>query len=363
MAWIGYAEHDAEKSIRCVAQVGMVDGYLDNIRLSWNEELEDGRGPSGTAVRTMSTKAVQDIRTDPMMAKWREAALMRGYLSCASIPLVSNNKPLGVLNLYLSRSPGFSIDEILLLEEMARNLVYGIEKQRDHQNLIQLGLSLRKLIVQNEAVREEERKIIAREVHDELGQLLTALRMNIGVLDIKYGEQDAGLREKIVGITKLLDQTIGCARDVVNNLRPVALDMGVVPAIQWLCDEFVKNTGTPCELFCSKKQIQVEDGISISAFRVVQESLTNVTRYAKASKVEISIAQDEDNFSVAVNDNGVGFDYKEILDHKSFGLLGMRERAVALGGVVSIYSAPGEGTRIYFVVPNRQTSLSIERQP
>lgn len=363
MSWIGYVEHNGEKSIRCVAKVGNVDGYLDNVRLSWNGDTEDGCGPAGTAVRTMSTQVVQDIRTNPLMTKWRDSALIRGYLSCASIPLVSNNHPLGVLNLYQSRSPGFSLDEVKLLEEMARNLVFGIEKQRDHLSLVRLGLSLRKLIVQSEAMREEERKIIAREVHDELGQLLTALRMNVGLLDIRYGEQDADLHNSIAGIIKLLDQTIGCARDVVNNLRPVVLDMGVVPALQWLRDEFVKNTGTPCNLYFPKEQIQVDEGISISAFRVVQESLTNVARYANASKVEISIAQDADNFSVTICDDGIGFESERILEQKSFGLLGMRERALSLEGEVYIYSFPGEGTQIYFVVPNKKTSLKTESHP
>ncbi len=141
---------------------------------------------------------------------------------------------------------------------------------------------------------------------------------------------------------------------MVTNLRPVALDMGIVPAVRWLCDEFFKHTGTPCVLNMPD-EVPLDEVLAVAAFRVVQESLTNVARYAQASKVEITLEQDADNFSVTINDNGKGFDYMAISNHKSFGLLGMRERAIALGGVVNIYSAPQQGTQIFFVVPNKQT--------
>lgn len=219
---------------------------------------------------------------------------------------------------------------------------------------------LRELVVQSERLREEERKHIARELHDELGQILTALRMNTSLLRIEFGVHDAALLKKINRITELLDQSIQCTRNVVAHLRPAALDMGIVPAVRWLRDEFVKHSGVSCVLFIPEEETHLDEALAVSAFRVIQESLTNVARYAEASQVEIFIKQDADNFSVTVNDNGKGFDYMAISNHKSFGLLGMRERAIALGGVFNIYSAPRQGTQIFFVVPNKKTSTAMK---
>ena len=234
------------------------------------------------------------------------------------------------------------------------------ERKQAEIELEQSRQLLRDLIAQREALREEERKSIAREVHDELGQLLTALRMSVSLLRTEFGEHDAALMGELKGITGLLDQSIQCTRDVVNNLRPVTLDMGVVPAVKWLRDEFIRHTGTLCVVYAPEEAIHLDEALAVAAFRVVQESLTNVTRYAEASKVEIFLERDADNFSVTVNDNGKGFDYQAITRRKTFGLLGMRERAIALGGIVNVYSVPQQGTQIYFVVPNRQTIPDIE---
>jgi len=219
---------------------------------------------------------------------------------------------------------------------------------------------LRDLVAQSEALREEERKCLAREVHDELGQTLTALRMNVSLLRIEFGEHDSALLERVKGITELLDQSIQCTRDVVSNLRPVALDMGIVAAVKWLCDEFIKHTGTSCIVYTPEEEIHLDELVSVAAFRIAQESLTNAARYAEASKVEIIIKQDTDNFSVTVNDNGKGFDYMAIPNHQSFGLLGMRERAIALGGVVNIYSTPQQGTQVSLTVPNTRILTDAE---
>ncbi|MFZ3017778.1 MAG: PAS domain S-box protein [Gallionella sp.] len=222
--------------------------------------------------------------------------------------------------------------------------------KRAELELIKSQQLLRNLILQSEMVRDDERKRIARELHDELGQLLTALRMNISLMRIKLGESDAELQTIISRVTGLLDQSIRCTRHVVTNLRPVALDMGVVPAIRWLCDEFAEHTGTPCVLHTAETEVHLDEALEMTAFRVVQEALTNAARYAEASRVEVALGQDAGNFFVTVNDNGKGFDCTASRKPQSFGLLGMRERAIALGGAVDIHSAPQQGTRISFVV-------------
>ena len=234
------------------------------------------------------------------------------------------------------------------------------ERVQAEMELNQSRQLLRDLIARREMLREEERKGIAREVHDELGQLLTALRMAVSLLRTEFGGRDAALLEELKGVTDLLDPSIQCGRDVVANLRPVALDMGIVPAVRWLCKEFTRHTGTPCVLSAPEEEIRLDEILAMAVFRVVQESLTNVPSYAEASKVEITLGQDADNFSVTVNDNGKGFDYMAIPNHKPFGLLGMRERAIALGGVVNIYSTPQQGTQVSLTVPNTRILTDTE---
>lgn len=218
--------------------------------------------------------------------------------------------------------------------------------------------SLRKLAAADSAAREEERKHIAREVHDELGQILTALRINVSLLRIQFGESNPLLMEKVQGITGLVDRALRGVRNVSADLRPAALDMGVVSAVKWLSKEFTEHAAIPCVLEIEDKEIEGEDFDldevrAVVIFRIVQESLTNVARHAEADSVKISMARVGDRLCVKVSDSGKGFDPLSPEIKKSFGLLGMRERAIALGGEIEIMSAPGKGTAISVSIPIR----------
>lgn len=227
--------------------------------------------------------------------------------------------------------------------------------KRAELELVKSQQLLRNLVVQGEVVRDDERKRIARELHDELGQLLTALRTNVALMRIRLGERDAELQAIVGRVNGLLDQSIRCTRHVVSNLRPAALDMGVIPAIRWLCDEFSTHTGTPCVLQADEAEVSLDEALEMTVFRVVQEALTNASRYAEAGRVEVAIGREDGHLFVTVTDDGKGFDSLDRAKPTSFGLLGMRERAIALGAMLSIDSAPGQGTRISFAVPGPET--------
>lgn len=224
--------------------------------------------------------------------------------------------------------------------------------KRSEIELVKSRQLLRELAAQEEALLEEERKRIAREVHDELGQILTALRMDVSLLRLQFGGHDAAL-QKVQGMTVLLDRAIRSARDIVSNLRPAALNMGIVSGVEWLCNEFTQHAGAVCTMRSAEEYIDLDEVYAVAAFRIVQESLTNVTRHAEADRVEITLAQGVDVLHVMVRDNGKGFDPASIADKKSFGLLGMRERAIAMGGSVDILSAPGQGTVVSLYMPIR----------
>jgi len=218
---------------------------------------------------------------------------------------------------------------------------------------------LRQLVAQQQEEREAERKHIAREVHDELGQLLTALRLDMSLMEIRYGALDAALITQVTASKALVDRAIGAVRQVAANLRPVELDLGLVSAIEFLCHEFGKHSATVCVLHIADKDISLDEARSTVIFRILQESLTNVARYAAAGQVTVTLGCDGDKLGLEIRDNGQGFDMVAVASRHSLGLLGMRERAIALGGRLDVISAPGQGTMVGVTIPlNLQTDRS-----
>lgn len=225
------------------------------------------------------------------------------------------------------------------------------ESRRIQQEIQTSRQQLRELAAQLESAREEERKHIAREVHDELGQVLTALRMDVSLLRLRFAALDPQLAEKIQDMKTLVDRGILGVRNVASNLRPAALDMGLIAALEWLCNELSGRINIHCTLDNALDEFDLDENRAVVVFRIVQESITNVARYAQATQVTIRLEQDADTLRVTVLDNGQGFDPAQAAAKKSFGLLGMRERALALGGQLDIQSAPQQGTTIALTIP------------
>jgi signal transduction histidine kinase len=236
----------------------------------------------------------------------------------------------------------------LLLMAVVRDVS---ERKKAEADLRESRQHLRELAAQTETARESERKHIAREVHDELGQVLTALRMDLSLLEMQAGTQPVVVTDRVQSMKSLVDRAIQGVRNVASNLRPAALDMGVVPAIEWLRDEFIRHTDTPCEFHAGQEDIDLDETRAVVVFRIVQESLTNIARYAKAGKAAIAMARFGASLRLEIRDDGQGFDPLLVEKKKSYGLLGMRERALALGGRVDIISAPGQGTLISVEIP------------
>jgi PAS domain S-box-containing protein len=226
------------------------------------------------------------------------------------------------------------------------------ERKQAEAALIESRQQLRSLSVHQEGLLEQERKHIAREVHDELGQLLTALKMDISLLRLGFG-QDPALLKKIESMRVLAEKTIHVVRHVASNLRPVALDLGLVPAIEWLAKDFDRRWDISCNIDFSGDEIALDDTTATAVFRVVQESLTNVARHAQASKVTISLRYGK-VLLLRVWDNGCGFDPAVVRKLPGLGLFGMRERILALGGTLKIHSESGIGTILAIELPLSQ---------
>jgi PAS domain S-box-containing protein len=225
------------------------------------------------------------------------------------------------------------------------------ERKSAEKALREHELMLRELSAHHDSVREGERAHIAREIHDELGQALTALRMDLSVLGMKFGEADPRIREQVQELKGRVDAIVQVVRDVATALRPAALDLGIIPGLEWLVEEFQKRNGIRCTVSVAESDIVLGEDRSIVLFRIVQESLTNVSRHASARNVEILLDHDAERIRLDVQDDGVGFDVEAARGKKTFGLLGIQERINMLRGELSITSAPGRGTRISVSMP------------
>ncbi len=209
---------------------------------------------------------------------------------------------------------------------------------------------LRELTTRREEAREEERKRVARDIHDELGQLLTALRMDVSLLRIRFGQDNPELAGQVQNIMERVDSTIQVVRNVAAKLRPAVLDMGIVSALEWQAGEFARRSGVRCSLDIGEDQIFLDEERATALFRIVQESLTNVARHAQAENVGISLRREGDDYLLEVRDDGRGFE-PAVLKKKTFGVMGMRERVLVLEGDMEIDSSPGGGTRIAVRIP------------
>lgn len=219
--------------------------------------------------------------------------------------------------------------------------------------LAQSRQKLRALATHQTRVLEEDRKHIAREIHDELGQLLTALKMDISLLRLNFGD-NPNLHRKSEEMRQLVDKTMAVVRQVATNLRPSALDLGLVPAIEWLAEDFSARWEIPCTVEAGDGEIILHDMLATTIFRVVQESLTNIARHAGATKVSINLTHDHRMLHLVVRDNGCGFDMVAAGKKKGFGFFGMRERVLSAGGQLSVDSAPGKGTTLSITLPMRK---------
>jgi PAS domain S-box-containing protein len=225
------------------------------------------------------------------------------------------------------------------------------ELKRHEDALLRSRQNLRELAAHHEKIREAERTHIAREIHDELGQYLTALRMDIAMLKIRFGEGNPELERHTDAMKKTIDTTIGVVRNLASSLRPGALDMGLVSAAEWLLSGFKERTGVRCHLHAPQDYLELDEERGTAAFRILQESLTNITRYAEATEVKVRIALADGVLEMDIRDNGVGFDPAEVKSRKTFGLMGMRERARQFGGESHIDSRLGAGTTMRIRIP------------
>jgi len=236
---------------------------------------------------------------------------------------------------------------------MQNELRASLENQkRAEADLRESRDSLRELSAALQSIREEEKTRIARELHDELGQALTALKMEASAIADELEPDQAVLARRATGMKQLIDQTVASVRRISADLRPVMLDnLGLAPTLEWLVRTVAARSGLEIDLFMPDEDLGVSGDAATAIFRIVQEALTNVVRHAGASHVHVEVVRVGGDVRVRVVDDGHGISESDQRKARSFGLLGMRERAYVLGGGFHIKSSNSDGTTVEATIP------------
>jgi two-component system sensor histidine kinase UhpB len=209
-------------------------------------------------------------------------------------------------------------------------------------------------------VREEERKNIARDIHDELGQQLTILKMDVAWIIKKLRNPDEVLTNQLKGLLDTIDGTIKSVRRMCSELRPALLDdLGLIAAMEWQAREFEKNTGIAVELTLPGEALRLVTEIKTGLFRIFQESLTNIARHAQAREVKVNLQEGDKTLVLDIRDDGKGFDTSLLNEKRTLGILGMEERSLMMGGKYVIESEPGKGTTVKVTVPLKRKNTII----
>jgi two-component system sensor histidine kinase UhpB len=224
----------------------------------------------------------------------------------------------------------------------------GIMTNITDSKTAQLGLA--ELSSHSALVKEQERARIARELHDDLGGNLTAIKMSLAMLARRLPAEPAILGEKAAYLDSLVDRTIDCVHRISRDLRPSTLDLGIVAALEWQAAEFAQRTGMACSASI-EQDITLDDDQATALFRIFQEALTNIAKHADATAVTVRLQRDGANLLLSISDNGRGMAAVDRLKPDSFGLRGMDERAHALKGSLTLSVPPGGGTMVNILIP------------
>ena len=233
--------------------------------------------------------------------------------------------------------------------KLAEERLHGAESQ------------LRALATRLISIRDEERVRIAREIHDELGQVLTCLKIDVACLEKQFCDKRHPARARTERMRKLIDSTVHLVQRISTGMRPEILEeLGLVAALRWQAREFEKRTGIRCRPRLPARQPVLDAELSTAVFRAFQEMLTNVARHARASSVKACLEASNGRLTLEVADDGIGIPDDKIQHRDSLGLLGMRERAQVLGGQLTISCKPGRGTMVTVNIPLRAAARSVE---
>jgi signal transduction histidine kinase len=282
-----------------------------------------------------------------------------GVISGLSVVVVAHEQPYGVLGAHARERRQFTEHDVHFLQAVANVLADAIARKRSEEQLEQAFVRLRQMSVRVATAEQEERRRIARELHDELGQALTCLKFDWASITRRIDEHtesrpSAELEQELRSAGALIDRTIQSARRLMTSLRPAILDdLGLAAAVEAQGRDFQARTGARCEvdISASVRELTLDTALSTAIYRMVQELLTNIMRHAHASAVEVKLSAEGDMLRLRVSDNGVGIHEADWAKPQSHGLRGIAERAALFAGAVSVDGAADRGTTVTIQIP------------
>jgi len=313
--------------------------------ISEETAFDPGIGLPGRVLESGKPAWIIDVTQDlnfPRAKLSKNLGVKAGF----AFPVLIREEVVGIME-FFSEEAAEPEDELLeVMAHIGAQLGRVIERQRAEQEDHNYRQQLLNLYHRLEMIQEEERTRIAREIHDELAQVLTALKLEISLLRNKLSVQAPALEKNAEMLLGLVDQTIPAVKELVHDLRPPILDdFGLQETILWQGKEFERRTGIHCDLDLNLMNIEIDSARTTAMFRIFQETLTNVARHAHAQRVKVSLDDEENMLTLRVEDDGIGIDSK-YLNGKSLGILGMRERARVWGGHVDFQSESQKGTTV-----------------
>jgi signal transduction histidine kinase len=238
------------------------------------------------------------------------------------------------------------------------------ERKRAERDQKESGERLRELTAHLQSIREEERSRIAREIHDELGQVLTALSLDVRWLHKRLPAEQGELQEKTRSMGALITTTVNSVSRICSELRPAILDdVGLSAAIEWQAGEFSARTGIACNIQTEPPEIRLSEELSVAIFRIFQETLTNIVRHAQASEVDVHLRLTPRDFLMRVSDDGVGMEATGPQKVDSFGLLGVKERVRGFGGELALRTGDKGGACLDIVIPTTAIAAANKETP
>ena len=380
----------------CAVHVKAEDGTIQQLALSHVDPakvelaqelqrryLDDPSVPFGVpnVIQTGKPELFARIADEPSVAATEDMEPLRllinlGLKSLMVVPLIAPGRTFGAIT-FVSAESGRYYDQadLMLAQDLAHRAALAVDNARLYHRAQSLNEELDRRVAQRttelqtanqqlrllaghlQSAREEERINVAREIHDETGTLMTAIKMDLAFLGREIGEDRAqkspdALREQISATTKLVDDAIQTLHEIVRELRPGVLDhLGLRAALEWQLQEFQERAKIECQFTSDLDETELDPQRSTAVFRILQEVLTNVARHAQATRVEASLRKKDNDLILQVRDNGRGISEAQIHSVGRFGLLGMRERAHIFGGDVMIHGSPGEGTVVTVRIP------------
>ncbi|HYM80641.1 MAG TPA: GAF domain-containing protein [Candidatus Limnocylindria bacterium] len=313
--------------------------------------LSIGEGLPGEVLRSGRALWIEDVTRAanfPRAPRAREC----GLRAALGLPVLVGSTVVGVLEFFLTEARQPDEEMLHVLGHTGAQIGRVMERQRADTELRKSRELFRTLAGRVQSVREEEQSRIARQVHDELGQRLTAMRLDLSWLARRLDGESEAARHRVDQMIEGVDATLDVVREITAELRPAMLeDLGLPAAIEWLTQRFARQSGIAATFESRLPDASVDRDRALAAFRIVQEALTNVARHARATRVTVTGEAADGELRLEVLDDGRGIAAQDLAKPRALGLVGMRERANAYGGTVSIVPSPGRGTRVLVRIP------------